>query len=91
MFSVNLSQTRTPLQRYSECSKLGNQTLWPLPVRRQIGPPVLYVKLLARKLWPAGYSKPSLLLQPNCGRVPLSKLLCILGVERQGEGTLDCG
>lgn len=55
VFVVNLSFCRTPERGSSECSKLGIRTLWPQPVQRQIGLPVLYVKLPARKRRPAGY------------------------------------
>lgn len=56
MFVVNLTLYRTPEPGSSECSKLGIRTLWPQPVQRQIGLPVLYVKLPARKHRPTGYS-----------------------------------
>ena len=56
VFVVNLSLCRTPERGSSECSKLGIRTLWPQPVQRQIGLPVLYVKLPARKHRPTGYS-----------------------------------
>lgn len=88
VFVVNLSLCRTPQRGSSECSKLGIRTLWPQPAQRQIGLPVLYVKLPARKHRPAGYSATPAttpLLQPNCAGVPLSKLLCILGAQEMGR------
>ncbi|KAI3357686.1 hypothetical protein L3Q82_016090, partial [Scortum barcoo] len=78
----------TPERGSSECSELGIRTLWPQPAQRQIGLPVLYVKLPARKRRPAGYSATpatTSLSQPNCDGVPLSKLLCILGTQEMGR------
>lgn len=85
VFVANLSLCRTPERGSSEYSKLGIQTLWPQPVQRQIGLPVLYVKLPARKHRARRVLRTTPLLQPNCDGVPLSKLLCILGAQEMGR------